>query len=401
MSSTIYWVQPGGQILGDQMFDSFCSSDYKEPLQQYVTSWRKKSNDSDLLLWTAVVTTISGFAIQFTGLRGLHSTVAVAQLGAMVLMSAARSALRMQRLKPEDNYLALFPDIVTGHELDWLAIRLEQVQRHGQSTDDTKVRCLWRFLGVSDDEQRIQKEKPNNYPAGNNSVDRILAYRTRLAMLSQAGKASLRSSALAEHFNIEMVEVRETAQKVVSAIESAANIIFSGELGVDQSWKDAESFFWSFDCQVEHNVYFERQSPPRLPGSSRQQPLQLTRPGGVGPWALQNEVALEGVLGLWVWSLKFDPEVEVSDPKTNLRVSQATEIRARRIVTTEREIAETELKAWLGGAILRFAKDSLVHPCSRRGSQTPYGKKIRTVAGMNLCFKGYERNSTDSLAGIQ
>ncbi|KAF5564565.1 ankyrin repeat-containing protein [Fusarium phyllophilum] len=347
-SSTIYWVQPGGQILGDQMFDPFCSSDYKEPLQQYVTSWKKRSSDSELLLWIAAGTTVSGFAIQFTGLRGLHSAVAVAQLGAMVLMSAARATIRMQRLKPEDNYLALYPDIVTGHELDWLAIRLEQVQRHGQSTDDTKVRCLWRFRGVPDDEPRIHKRKPNNYPDGNNSVDRILAYRTRLAILSQAGKASPRSGALAEHFNIEMVEVRDTAQKVVAAISSAANIIFSGALEVEESWKDVESIFWSFDCQVEHNVYFQRQSPPRLPGSPRKQPLQLTRPGGVGPWSLQSEVTLEGILGLWVWSLKFDPEVELSDAKTGLRVSQATEIRCRRIVTTDREIAETELKAWLG-----------------------------------------------------
>ncbi|KAF4419069.1 ankyrin repeat-containing domain-containing [Fusarium acutatum] len=386
--STIYWVQPGGQILGDQMFDSFCSSDYKEPLQQYVTSWKKKSNSSELLLWTAVGTTISGFAIQFTGLRGLHSAVAMAQLGAMLLMSAARAALRMQRLKPEDNYLALYPDIVTGHELDWLAIRLEQVQRHGQSTDDTKVRCLWRFLGVSDGEQRIQKKKPNNFPDGNNSVDRILAYRTRLAMLSQAGKASLRSAALAEHFNIEMVEVRGTAQKVVSAIECAANIIFSGDLAVDQSWKDAESIVWSFDCQVEHNVYFERQSLPRLPGSSRQHPLQLIRPGGVGPWALQNANTLEGILGLWVWSLKFDPDVEVSDTKTNMRLSQATEIRARRIVTTEREIAENELKAWLGGTILKFAEDSLVHPCSRRGSPNTMWQKDQDGRWYETLFQG-------------
>ncbi|KAG5749686.1 hypothetical protein H9Q70_007631 [Fusarium xylarioides] len=387
-SSTIYWVQPGGQILGDQMFDPFCSSDYKEPLQQYVTSWKKRSSDLELLLWIAVGTTVSGFAIQFTGLRGLHSAVAVAQLGAMVLMSAARATIRMQRSKPEDNYLALYPDIVTGHELDWLAIRLEQVQRHGQSTDDTKVRCLWRFRGVPDDEPRIHKRKPNNYPDGNNSVDRILAYRTRLAILSQAGKASPRSGALAEHFNIEMVDVRDTAQKVVAAISSAANIIFSGALGVEESWKDAESIFWSFDCQVEHNVYFQRQSPPRLPGSPRKQPLQLTRPGGVGPWSLQSEVTLEGILGLWVWSLKFDPQVELSDAKTGLRVSQATEIKSRRIVTTEREISETELKAWLGGTILKFAENSLIHPCSQRGSANTIWQKDQDGRWYEALFEG-------------
>ncbi|KAJ4015550.1 hypothetical protein NW766_005896, partial [Fusarium irregulare] len=165
---------------------------------------------------TAVGTTISGFALQFTSLRGMHSAVAVAQLGVMLLMSAGRAALRMKRLKREDNDLAQFPDTVTGHELDWLAIRLDQMQCNSQSdatathgVDDTKIRCLWRFLGVPDDEQRITEKVSNSHRPEWKSPGRVLAYRTRLAVLSQAAKASPRSAASTEHFNIEMVEVRK------------------------------------------------------------------------------------------------------------------------------------------------------------------------------------------------
>ncbi|EHK41775.1 hypothetical protein TRIATDRAFT_228873, partial [Trichoderma atroviride IMI 206040] len=124
--SSIYWVQPGGQVLGDQVFDPFCYSDHDQPLLQYVSSWKKpsRSSDSELVLWVAVSTTIVGFVIQFVGLRGIHSAVSVAQLGAMMVMSVARSALRMQRLKPNDNFLRRCPDEVVGHELDWLAMHI-------------------------------------------------------------------------------------------------------------------------------------------------------------------------------------------------------------------------------------------------------------------------------------
>ncbi|KAH7119275.1 hypothetical protein EDB81DRAFT_667373, partial [Dactylonectria macrodidyma] len=126
--SSIYWVQPGGQVLGDQVFDPFCYSDHDEPLQQYITSWKNRSENwsknSELAVWAAVGTTVSGFVLQFIGLRGIHSAVSVAQLGAIMVMSAARAALRMQRLKPEDNFLARCPDEVAGHELDWLALRI-------------------------------------------------------------------------------------------------------------------------------------------------------------------------------------------------------------------------------------------------------------------------------------
>ncbi|KAI5460300.1 hypothetical protein BGZ63DRAFT_414568 [Mariannaea sp. PMI_226] len=126
--SSIYWVQPGGQVLGDQAFDSFCYSDHNNHLNEYIRSWKNRSENwtrnSGLLVWAAVGITITGFILQFIGLRGMHSAVSIAQLGAIMVMSAARAALRMQRLKPEDNFLRRYPDEVVGHELDWLTLRI-------------------------------------------------------------------------------------------------------------------------------------------------------------------------------------------------------------------------------------------------------------------------------------
>ncbi|KAM0283933.1 hypothetical protein ACHAO9_009459 [Fusarium lateritium] len=376
VQSTIYWVQPGGQVLGDQAFDPFAYSDREEPLQQYVTSWKTKARDSELLVWTAVSTTVAGFTLQFTGLRALHSAVSVAQLGVILLMSAARAALRMQRLKAEDNYLAHFPDIVTGHELDWLAIRLGQVHDSSMfvspATDDagnSTEYCLWDFCGVTDDKERITEKAPSSRPNEANIAGRILAYRTRLAELSQADKTSPTTAISAEHFSIEMVEVRETARKINLAIKSAMDIIFSSGLGVKHGWNSAADICWSFDCEV-NVVDKEKKQSPEKPPISQALTFHLVRPGGNGPWQLQNELTLEGLLGLWVWSLKLDAEPEVKDS-----VSQATEIRTRRIVSTERDVPEAKLQAWLQGTILNFAKHQVDQIPSQRGSPSTVWQK--------------------------
>jgi hypothetical protein len=39
---------------------------------------------------------------------------------------------------------------------------------------------------------------------------------------------------------------------------------------------------------------------------------------------------LEGLLGLWAWSLKLDPAIEIEDPDTGLTNSIAGKLQARR-----------------------------------------------------------------------
>jgi hypothetical protein len=94
-SSSIYWIQPAGQVLGDQVFDAFAYCDAHDPLQVYTTSWKNRRSHLEFATWIATGATFSGFVLQFVGLRGLHASVSVAQLGAMLVMSALRIALRM------------------------------------------------------------------------------------------------------------------------------------------------------------------------------------------------------------------------------------------------------------------------------------------------------------------
>ncbi|UKZ83793.1 hypothetical protein TrVFT333_011606 [Trichoderma virens FT-333] len=359
----LYWVQPGGQVLGDQVFDAFCCSDHDQPLQEYITSWKNQSKVSELVVWAAVGTSIAGFVMQFVGLRAIHSAVSVAQLGVIMLMSAARAALRMQRLKPEDNFLSQCPDEVVGHELDWLALRIgeKDIQRDlkpSPDPSDPPRRQLWRFCGNTPDrKRRITPELPPS-SGEPNVATKLLAYRTRLAQITQSPTTLTKNATSAEHFGLRMVEVREKAQRLALAIESAANTIFSKSPRIGEEWKHTESMFWSFACEV---LSAEPCNASKDQSSQHTIYLELTRENPETPWRLRNKLELEGLLGLWVWSLKSDPAVETSDPQSRFTVSRATEIPARRIVSCNNNIAETDLKVWLGDKISNFTEYEL-HP---------------------------------------
>lgn len=354
--SSIYWVQPGGQVLGDQVFDPFCYSDHDQPLLQYVSSWKKpsRSSDSELVLWVAVSTTIVGFVIQFVGLRGIHSAVSVAQLGAMMVMSVARSALRMQRLKPNDNFLRRCPDEVVGHELDWLAMHIGRDDAPPESPRPRRL--LWRFCGALDDTYTVMKE----HPSLTNDLDvagKLLAYRTRLAQLTQPQNTWAANPS--QQFDSEMVHVREVSQRLALAFESTVNKIFSKSFKFQEEWKDHTSMFWSFACEVASIVPGE---PCKNP-SQHTLYIELTRGSLESPWRLQNKLELEAILGLWVWSLRSDPEVEKLQDR--LTISRAAEIPTRRIVSTKENIRDAGLDIWLGTEMPSFDVIS-VSPASER-----------------------------------
>lgn len=360
--SSVYWVQPGGQIVGDQTFDAFSHSD--DRLREYTTSWKSRSKDSELTVWAAIGITISGFILQFTGLRGIHSAVSIAQLGVTIAMSAVRSALRMQRLKPDANWFAKYPDEVIGHELDWLALRIgrgdieDDLDRKSPASSsaaslgpsslpsslDPRRRHFWRFRGIPSPLQRISK--PSSSPKDPNAASKVLSYRTRLAELTGLPTAPSRN------FKVEMVEVRREAQQLAEAIESAVNIIFS-MAEIRPEWKDAESILWGVNCSVLMSADFVASHKDCTNTTSQKEhlvhlQLQRTDDSNIGgaPWILQNKLELEGLLGLWVWSLKSDPKVETEDPQTRFKTSRATDIPLRRIVSSDRAIVESDLRMW-------------------------------------------------------
>jgi hypothetical protein len=92
---TFFWIQLGGQRVGDQLFNTFA---YSDPLEYYVASWKKDEKEPSsrirFILWAAVLLSVGGWACQFVGLRGLHGTIALYQLVSTVITSILRSILR-------------------------------------------------------------------------------------------------------------------------------------------------------------------------------------------------------------------------------------------------------------------------------------------------------------------
>ena len=73
-----------------------------------------------------------------------------------------------------------------------------------------------------------------------NLAARWLAYRTRLAELTESRSGQSKLAVSAQKFNVGMVEVRRTAQKLASAIEAVVRIVAKSE-NAPKEWKDAIS----------------------------------------------------------------------------------------------------------------------------------------------------------------
>lgn len=121
----MFWLQRETRV-GDQLFEAFVGVDN---VSRYIKSSKASAEGRqgfiDFLLWLAVGVTMIGFVFQFVGLRGLHSSVAMFQLGGTILMAVIRSSLRTERGSSEGNLWANRDrNAINGHELDWLAVNL-------------------------------------------------------------------------------------------------------------------------------------------------------------------------------------------------------------------------------------------------------------------------------------
>jgi len=72
----------------------------------------------------ATVATIAGFVVQFVGLRALHWSATIIQLGVTLIMTAARAFVR--RGLAESSVCC---KVREGHEISWLTMMLQHQAR--------------------------------------------------------------------------------------------------------------------------------------------------------------------------------------------------------------------------------------------------------------------------------
>lgn len=128
--SKIFWLQPGGQRIGDQLFHAFA---YSESRDEYITSARVEDTGRERTVLLAVISATSGWVLQFVGLRGSPGSVALFQFIATLIMSFLRAALRGKRLGADQNLLDSQvyrrDNVIEGHELDWQAMNIDENDR--------------------------------------------------------------------------------------------------------------------------------------------------------------------------------------------------------------------------------------------------------------------------------
>ncbi|KAH9206686.1 hypothetical protein DL95DRAFT_450718 [Leptodontidium sp. 2 PMI_412] len=125
---------------------------------------------------TGTIVSICGFIVQFIGLRGMHWSASIAQLGAITIMTTLRTWVRR-------NLVALpkSQPLLSGHEMDWLAMTLGGDRTKAPWLYPSKVDGRrrsrpwaedggwdWRMTAVGDP-AKCDKLKPQADTAGRNT----------------------------------------------------------------------------------------------------------------------------------------------------------------------------------------------------------------------------------------
>ncbi|CAG8961847.1 hypothetical protein HYFRA_00014038 [Hymenoscyphus fraxineus] len=343
-TTRFFWLQPGRQRAGDQLFNAFA---YSEVKQNFVTSWKADHSEQPnfisrhmiLVLWAAVVSSSVGFICQFVGFRNLHGSIALYQLAITLLMAILRSFLRYGRLKRDSNKLEALGMKVEGHELDWQVMELEKAplslktrhsglrgwlcrtaSTHDDPRDDYNGDKSIKGLFIVDEPYKLsipEEERAKQYhyrvstasqllggpspftcasaiyneresftsqDALPNEAARLLMYRARMTHLTETAAECSEQ--------IWDSEVRQVAVRLQNAIQQSAQYVFK-KMKFKAGWDTEESLIWSTTCQLLEKSYA---SP--LPIYFH---MHLDRESE--KWLMSHH-QLEAILGLWSWSLE-------------------------------------------------------------------------------------------------
>lgn len=320
-SKSVLWLQQGGQIVGDQRFESWSrrsvfpdntittshkSTKTLESSDQS-TSSPSKPNTRTALVNTAITLAFTGFVLQFFGLRVLHSSVTLAQLGAILIMTLIRCFGHIQRENRND---ITDPEQVEGHELDWLA-------------KDLKACETWEVITGPTDHgsSTLQQSTSNATNVSSAAAVEVMKIRARLARLSKDWE----------------LEIRTTVEILRNAIEMTMKDVFTN-MKLSTKFKNVPEFEWVIWVKTE----FQDQHTD--PAQSKISEIKLTMKrekddnSNWRPWKIDTS-ELEAVLCLWVSSL------------TNVNKTRAKQVLRRlkhiRLLGLATEGVKVDYKLWI------------------------------------------------------
>ncbi|KAJ5210723.1 hypothetical protein N7491_010532 [Penicillium cf. griseofulvum] len=276
--SKIYWLQPGNQHVGDQVFHAFLAvkegprSSMSKDLR-YIKSARDRRFDRKYLeVYSTLASTIMGFIFQFIGLRGLHASVILAQLGSTFLMAIIRTCLRTERMDSDDNIMKDDRELLAHkqQELDCFAFHLEKAESFNLSP-------------LPDQPLNTPSERRTSYSKMSLGM-RLFERRENLAILTSNSNQSFNNVAWDE------MPIRQMARNLAKLIESTMDLITSWGVEFEKTFE----FQLGFECKSG--------SPGSETQSSPQTYIELLRHGDDMRWKVRVS-EMEAILGLWTWSL--------------------------------------------------------------------------------------------------
>lgn len=381
----LLWLQPGPQVIGDQSFDPFAyfENTSNKPLQTWTSSRKDFDERFETYTSLAVFAVLVGYISQFIGLRGMKAWVSLAQLGITIIMSVLRGCLRMQRLGRNDNLLLSMPDLVSGHELDWLSFEIVEVENareegrgggkggKGEETDRARKALSWHVTGEFEDaapskskeiQARIGVQLSPTKSAEDGSeraqdCAALLSIRRQLANLT--GNLTLDEVSDLEHqkWRDTRVKVRTKALALCNAVCQAA----------ERLWKRRQ---WKYQAQGTHRAdEQERFIPSQMRLATETQLVGITLrppPDESGPGWKMDAAQVEAILGLWMWTLISDERV-VKQDTSHQKGSRAEDIQCLRIVSAglddgswDREVnKQGEMDLWLGSNAITLLENNL------------------------------------------
>ncbi|KAK1139995.1 hypothetical protein N8T08_010991 [Aspergillus melleus] len=283
--SKIYWLQPGKQDVGHQPFGAFLGvteGPESQAIQKltYIKSIRDRGHNSKgPLLVIAIAITMIGFVVQFVGLRGLHASVILAQMGSTLLMAIVRTCLRTKRIGPDENRLDSTERQLSSYkhqELDSFAFHLEDVE----SFSLISTAASGPLPSQSSSSSSASSIGSSIQQVGTGT--RLVQTRARLAELT---------SNTDEHPDRawEDLPIRLAAENLAQTIESTMDLI--------STWKISSSDTFSFDlslvCQSRKKFV-----APKV----ETYPITLEKSDDTFQWRVKDH-ELEAIIGLRAWSL--------------------------------------------------------------------------------------------------
>ena len=325
----LFWLQPGPQRIGDQSFDAFayCEDIAQDPLQVWMSSRKDLNEKFELYTCFAVGAVLIGYFMQFIGLRGMKAWISLAQLGITIVMSILRGCLRMQRLGRNANKLAKYPDMVSGHELDWLSFEIVAQKTHSRSHSQWYItgqpgQAAENLTQQTSAGETLHSEQSSAKPATNDDdpADCMELLRTRWRLAYLTGHSFLEYGRFDEYvrWDNEFVKVRVKASQVSQAICQSVAQLFPKTtqpeimLRVQAAVLNVQNASRSSKQSIDIAL-----SPPDL--------------SSLASWRTDSS-KIEAILGLWMWTMVADDRITNMAELADVQPTWAESVQSARIV---------------------------------------------------------------------